>query len=273
MITEQETKRYEVNTARMIEASFTDAYDASSDAPVVSPPEKSVMISSILSMVLIAAMCGLTFYEVRSIPWLIIGILALGVIGFIVYRYIKALKKYEAANSAGSARFDYKNEYTSLFPELPDRMNAYDFTKEISAMQNKQRRDVYNNAIRNLITKLNMVNNPQDVLCRNLTTYGELFSKLRKKCYLTVDDGKILVYDADFLDPRGELVIDTQDLLGYGDPATFPVADIKRSGTKISQDAVIIAIKTDEEGGVLYLESHTNDLEKLKKLLGKSKLN
>ncbi|MCR5694533.1 MAG: hypothetical protein K6G89_06130 [Clostridia bacterium] len=275
MITEQETKRYEVSPERAIENSFSGAFDSISDEPVVSPPEKSVLVSSILSMLLISGMCTLTFVDDRAqIVWLIVGILAFAVIGFIVFRYIKALKKYEKATSQGSQRFNYKQEYVSLFPELPDRMNAGELTKAIAPMQNKQRRDVYNNAIRDLITKLNTVNNPSDVLCRNLSTYGNLFAQPRRRCYIKSEDSKIVIYDADFSAPRGELIIDPSDVLAYGEPDSFEyISEVKKTGNKISSDAILIAIKTDEEGGRLYIESHANDLLKLKKILGKSKLN
>ena len=275
MITEQETKRYEVNPERVIESSFSGAFDNISDEPVVSPPEKSVLVTSILSMVLISGMCVLTFIDDRAqIVWLIVGILAFAVIGFIVFRYIKALKKYEKATSQGSQRFNYRQEYVSLFPELPDRMSAGDLTKAIAPMQNKQRRDVYNNAIRDLVTKLNTVNNPNDILCRNLSTYGELFAQPRRRCYMKSEDSKIVIYDADFSAPKGELIIDPSDILSYGDPDSFEyISDIKQLGTKISSDAILIAIKTDEEGGRLYIESHANDLVKLKKILGKGKMN
>lgn len=261
----------------MIENSFSGAYDTLSDAPVVSPPEKSVMISSVLSMLLVAGMCVLTYYVSNwtAWGWGLVGALALAAIGLIIYRYIKALNKYKNANKAGSKRFDYKEEYMSLFPELPGRMNASELTKAIAPMQNKQSRDVYNNAIRDLITSLNAVSNPSDILCRNLSTYGELFAQPRRRCYIGSRDSDIIIYDADSIAPRGELVIEASDIIGYGEPDTFgdKINDVKKSGTKISSDAIIIAIKTDENGGVLYIESHSSDLDKLKKLLGRGKYN
>lgn len=278
MITEQQTRKYEVNTYKTIESSFTGAYDSISDAPIVNPPQKSVTVSGIISMVLVAGMCVLTFYHTdwKAWGWGVAAGLSLAAIVLIVRRYMKALKKYQEANSAGSKRFDYKEEYMSLFPELPGRMNASELIKTISPMQNKQSRDVYNNAIRNLMTALNTVNNPQDILCRNLTTYGDLFSQIRKRCYIGENDSsEIVIYDSDCLDPKGEIVVESSDIIGYGEPDTFgdKLAAIRKAGVKISSDAIIVAIKTDDEGGVLYLETHSNDFEKLKKLLGRGKLN
>lgn len=278
MITEQETRKYEVNTFKTIESSFTGAYDSITDAPIVNPPQKSVTVSGVISMVLVAGMCVLTFFSSswKQWGWGVAAGLSLAAIVLIIRRYLKALKKFQEANSAGSKRFDYKEEYMSLFPELPGRMNASELIKAVSPMQNKQSRDVYNNAIRDLITSLNTVNNPQDILCRNLTTYGDLFSQLRKRCYIGENGSNdIVIYDSDCLAPRGELVVEPSDILSYGVPDTFgdKLAGVRKAGVKISSDAVIVAIKTDEEGGVLYLETHASDFEKLKKLLGRGKLN
>lgn len=271
MITEQETKRYDVNTKRLIESSFTDAFDSNSDAPVVYPPEKSVMITGVFSMLMITGMCVLTFFELNySYIWLAIGGIALAVIAFIIFRYAKALKKYKDANSAGSQRFDYKQEYVSLFPELPDRMSASAMTKAIAPMQSKLRRDVYNNALRDLITTLNTVNNPQDIICRNLSTYGELFAQPRRRCYLTSDNSKFVLYDADFISPKGELVVDAADIIGFGEPSKFDLSEVKKSGSKISSEAVIIAVKTGDDS-TLFLEAHSKDVDKLKKLFGKAR--
>ena len=178
---------------------------------------------SCISILLVSGMCILTYFKLKSIWWLIIGIAVGLCTGFVIYHHLKTLKKYKEANSRGSKRFDYKAEYVSLFPSgLPEKMPATDLTREIAPMQNRQSRDVYNNAIRDLITTLNSVNNPNDLLCKNVNTYGSLFAQPRRRCYVRQEDGKFVVYDADFMNPKGELIIDQSDLHRHVQGADLP---------------------------------------------------
>ena len=272
MITEKKTTRYEVNTRKYIEESFSEAYESSTDAPVVYPPSKAILVTSIISILLISGMCVATFFVNGSVVWLIVGIVAFLAIALLVYRHLKALKKYKDANSRGSRRFDYKAEYLSLFPQdLPDRMSATDLTREIAPMQNRQKLDVYNNAIRDLISRLNHVNNPGDILIKNINTYGEFFSQPRRRYYLKAEDGKFVIYDANFMEPKGEIIADADDVVSFGASSGYDVQKISK-GSKVSQSAVVIALRTGEgDDGILYFEALGSDLEKVKKLLGAKK--
>ena len=239
---------------------------------MVYPPSRAILVTSILSVLLISGMCVVTYIVNNSVPWLIVGIVALLAIVFLIYRHLKALKKYNVANSRGSERFDYKSEYVSLFPQdLPERMSATDLTREIAPMQNKQKLDVYNNAIRDLISRLNQVNNPGDLLIKNINTYGEFFSRPRRRYYLKAEDGKFVIYDANFMEPTGEIIADSDDIVSFGATSEYDVQKFSK-GTKVSQAAVIIALKTGEGADdVLYFEALGSDLEKIKKLLGTRK--
>lgn len=272
MITEKKTTRYEVNTRKYIEESFSEAYESSTDAPVVYPPSKAILITSIISILLISGMCVATYFVKNSIVWLIVGIVAFLAIFLLLYRHLKALKKYNAANSSGSQRFDFKSEYLSLFPQdLPDRMSATDLTREVAPMQNRQKQDVYNNAIRNLITALNRVNNPGDVLIKNINTYGEFFSQPRRRYYIKAEDGGFVIYDANFMEPSGEIVADADDVISFGASSEYDLQKYIK-GSKVSQSAVVIALKTGEGADdVLYFEALGSDLERIKKLLGSKK--
>lgn len=272
MIIEKETSRYLVSPERLIENSFSRAYDSASDAPVVSPPDLSVTVTSCISMALIFGMCFLTAIVKNDAKWYAIGAGFVLIAVYIVYKHIKKLKTYKDANSEGTKKYDFKKEYESLFPaELPEKMPASEMAKKIAPLQGKQKKDLYNNAIRDLISSLNSKNNPGDVLCKNLSLYGELMTQPKRRYYFTPEDGKFVIYDADFMNPRGELVCDAEDILSFGTYANYP-SKIGVNGIKVSQDSVVIEIKTgDGDDARLYLEAHSNDYDRLKKMLGAKK--
>jgi len=274
MITEQKTSRYNVNPQKLIENSFVTAYDSNNDAPVIYPPDLAVTVTSVISLLMICGMCVLTWYldESRPVIWLGVGAVFIIIMFFVIRNHVKKQKTYLEANSKGGQKFDYKSEYISLFPDLPSSISASDFSLKIATMQNKQKKDVYNNAIRNLVTKLNQVNNPGDILCKNLTTYGTLMTQLKHRWYLKMDDGNFVIYDADFQKPLGELVMDFSDVVSYGTPDTFDTSEITKNGTKISQDALLVEIKTgSSEKDRLFLEVHSREYDRLKKMLGGKK--
>ena len=213
-------------------------------------------------MLLLAGMCALTWQKLAKTVWLVIGIACVALIGLILYNFFKKKKQYDDLNKKGAEKFDYKSEYISLFPaNLPANMPAAALTKEVAVMQNRQQRAVYNNAIRDLISKLNSVNNPGDVLCKNINTYGSIMSRARQRYYIRYESGDFIVYDADFMNPKGELVIDGEDLVSYGAVEFYDLG-----GAKALTGSTIIEIATPD-GGRLYLETHQNDSEKLKKLM------
>lgn len=272
MITERETSRYEVCPQKIIESSFSGAYDSASDAPVITKPDLAVTVTSCLSMLIIFGMCVLTGVHLKNnIIWYIIGVIFLLVPFYIIYKHIKKSAEYKKANSVGAKRFDYKAEYLSIFPQdLPEKMPASEMAREIAYLQGKQKRDMYNNAIRDLISTLNATNNPNDIMCKNLTVYGSIMNQIKKRYYIKSEEGKIIIYDADFMNPRGELVCDSGDIISFGSVSEYP--GLKASGAKVSQDATVIEIKTgDTEKDRLYLEVHGKEYERLKKLLGGKK--
>ena len=275
MITERNTNRYVVCPEKLIENSFSSAYDSASDAPIITKPDLAVTIFSCISMVILVGMCLLTaFFESKKpeMIWLIIAGIAAFLTVRIVYKHFTALKTYKNANSEGTKKFDFRSEYKGLFPaDLPAEMPAAEFTRVLAPMQNRQKKAMYNNAIRDLISKLNTKNNPNDILCKNISLYGELMTQPKKRYYIAGDEGKIVVYDSDFMDPKGELVCDPDDVLSFGSYANYP-SKINGKGVKVGQDAIIIEIKTgDGEDDRLYLEAHANDYDRIKKLLGGKK--
>lgn len=274
MITERETKRYIVCPKKLIENSFSNAYDNASDAPIVVKPDVAVTVFSCISMVIIVGMCLLTAFSEEKIStmWLGVALAAAVLTGYIIYKHFAKLKAFKDANSEGTKKYDFRAEYLGLFPqELPEEMPASQLAKTLAPMQNKQKKDMYNNAIRDLISKLNSKNNPNDILCKNISLYGDIMTQTKRRYYITGDEGKIIVYDADFIDPRGELVCDPEDVLSYGVYANYP-SRINSAGAKVSQDAIIIEIKTgNDEDDRLYLEAHANDYDRIKKLLGGKK--
>ncbi len=275
MVTEKYTEKYKVYPQKLIESSFSTAYDSNNAAPVVYKPDTVVTVTGCISLALAVGMCVLTWAtnEKKPIIWLIIGALFLFFIFLVIKNHFKKLNEYKKVNSKGADKFDHKAEYMSLFPqELPNTMNAYDFLLEVAKMQGKQKNDVYNNAIRNLITKINKVNNPDEILCKNLTLYGNVFDQLKHRYYFTQDGGDIIVFDSDFQNPRGEIVFNADDVVAFGEPAGFDLSKVTKNNVKLSSDSLIIAIKTGEgENDVLFLEAHAKDSEKIKKIVGSKK--
>ena len=274
MIIERETSRYEVSPQRLIEDSFTGAYNSASDAPVIAKPDLSVTIFSCISMVLIFGMCILTAIQKGAMIWYGVGVAFLLLIIYIVHKHLKKTKIYRDANSQGTQKYDYRTEYLSLFPQdLPSRMPASEMARELAPLQGKQKKDIYNNALRDLISSLNAKNNPNDIMCKNISLYGTLMNQTKRRYYMRGEDGKLVIYDADFMNPRGELVCDMSDVLSYGLFSSYP-SKINTSGSKIHQDSIIVEIQTGEnESDRLYLEVHGMEAERVQKLLGSKKKN
>jgi len=272
MIIEKETSRYLVSPAKLIDNSFSRAYDSASDAPVVSPPDLAVTVTSCISMALIFGMCVATAIVKSAAKWYAIGAAFALLAVYIVYKHITKAKAYKDANSAGTKKYDFKKEYESLFPtDFPEKMPASEMAKKIAPLQGKQKKDLYNNAIRDLISALNSKNNPSDILCKNLSLYGDLMTQPKRRYYFTADSGKFVIYDSDFMNPRGEFEIDADDILSFGTYANYP-SKIGASGVKVSQDSVIIEIKTGEDDDArIYLEAHSNDYDRIKKMIGAKK--
>lgn len=272
MIIEKETDRYLVSPSTLIENSFARAYDSASDAPIISPPDLSITISSCLCMALIFGMCVLTAVVKDDVKWYAIGAIFLLLGAYLVYKHFKKLTVYKNANSAGTKKYDFKKEYESIFADgFPEKMPASEMAKKVAPLQNRQKKDLYNNALRELVSSLNAKNNPNDILCKNLSLYGELMTQAKRRYYFKAEDGSFVVYDADFLNPRGELVCDADDVLSFGTYANYP-SKIGAQGVKVSQDAIIIEIKTgDGDDDRLYLEALSTDYERIKKLIGARK--
>lgn len=275
MVTEKYTEKYKIYPQKLIESSFSTAYDSNNSAPVVYKPDTVVTVTGCISLALAVGMCVLTWAtnEKKPFIWLVIGALFLFFIFLVLKNHFKKLKEYNKVNSKGADKFDHKSEYTSLFPsDLPASMNAYDFLLEIAKMQGKQKNDVYNNALRNLVTKLNKVNNPDEILCKNLTLYGNVCSQQRHRFYLSQDGGDIILFDSNFQSPSGELVFTADDVVAFGDPGSFDLSKIMKNNVKLSSDSLIIAVKTGEgEDEILYLEAHAKDADKIKKIVGSKK--
>lgn len=272
MIIEKETERYKVYPKKLIDSTFTSAYDSNNDAPVVMKPDLIVLIFSIFSLLLIVGMCALTWYHERSgkaaYIWLCIGAIFLVFIFTTIKKYVKQLKLYKNDNSKGAVKYDTKSEFSDLFPsDLPNSMTAADFALKINGLVGKQKKDVYNNALRNLITKLNKINNPDDILCKNLSLYGNIMDRLKQRFYITIDDGKLVVYDAAFQNPKGELIIDIEDIVKYDEASEFDTSAISKSGIKASNDGILIEINAGEGNENIFLEIHSKDFERFKKMI------
>lgn len=135
MIIERPTEKYNVFPRKLIEGSFSGAYDSNNSAPVIYKPDTVVTVSSCVSMLMICGMCVLTWAQTKSVVWLAVGAAFLVILAIIVGKHFKKLKVYNEANSKGAERFDFKAEYVSLFPEeLPEQMTASEFALKIAQM-------------------------------------------------------------------------------------------------------------------------------------------
>ena len=270
MIQENQTKRYIVNPKSMIDAAFENAYTDGQDGPVATKPDIAVTITGVLSMLIVTGMYLLTYIEKGKNDklWLILMAACAAIAVFVVYKHFKALKAYKDYNSTDNSKHGKKMEFFALFGnDLPAEMPAADFLKTISALATKPaviQKPTFKGAMFQLVNMLNSKNNPQDLLCKNITVYGNILTQARHRYYVKKENNSFVFYDQEFMNPAGEIVCDEKDILSYGRFTAYP-SSINKSGGKVHQDSFVVEVDAGN-GERIYFEINGRENEKIKKL-------
>ena len=269
MIQNNKTQRYTVNPKSMIDTAFENAYTDGQDGPVVSKPDLAVTITGVLSMLIVTGMYLLTFFEKGKNDklWLILMAVCGAITVFIVYKHFKSLKAYKNYNSTDNSKHAKKMEFFALFGEnLPAEMTASEFLRVVTPIATKPavlQKPTFKSALFQLVNMLNSKNNPSDLLCKNITVYGDILPQARHRYYIKRENGTFIFYDQDFMNPTGEIVCDEKELLSYGRFTAYP-ASVNKSGGKVHQDSYVVEIDAGDDK--IYFEINGRETEKVKKL-------
>lgn len=270
MLQEKETQRYKVNPKAMVDAAFENAYTDGQDGPAITKPDLTVTVFGVVSMVIMAGMYVATYISKgkNDNKWLICLAICAAITLYIVYKYLKNYKIYKNYHSKDNSKYAKKQEFISLFGEdLPEEMNAIDFLEQISSLTTKSavvQSQTYKTGVLQLSNSLNSRNNPPDLLCKNMTTYGKYLTQTRHRYYIKKEDGMFIFYDQDFMNPTGEIVCEEKDVLSYGRFSAYP-SSINTSGGKIRPDSFVVELDAGN-GEKIYFEINGREDEKVKKL-------
>ena len=275
IIIKNETDRYNVNAKRLIDDSFESAHTKTSVTVEASPPDNIVTISSVLSMVLVALMLLLTAKkETDSTIWLTLSILCIGVIAFIISKHVKSAKLYKESKKSPKTKVkdNKKKEFQELFDYegLTESYSALDLSRKVSSLLNKQTDPTYVTALRQMTERLSKVNNPTHILGKVITPIPDLFSQSKRRVYMAEKDDKIIIYDADFMHPLGELIADKDNILSFGEYQNYNKKIPNPGGGRIRQDSIIIEIQGDNEESIFF-EFRNEDYFDIRKTLGSRK--
>lgn len=267
---EKETRRYRIKPKDMIDAAFENAYTDGQDGPVITKPDLAVTITGVMSMLIMAGMYVATFIVKGKSDnwWLIFMAVCLAITLFIVYKYFKNLSAYKKYNSTDNSKHAKKIEFISLFGnDLPDEMDAAEFLKVITPLAAKPsviQKQTFKLSLFQLANMLNSKNNPQDLLCKNITVYGSVLTQARHRYYIKRENNTFVFYDQDFMNPAGEIICDEKEVLSYGRFSAYP-ASINKSGGKVHQDSYVVEIDAGD-GQKIYFEINGRESDKVKKL-------
>ncbi len=269
MIIERDTDRYIVSPYDMITDVFESAYSDEQSGPLITKPYLPVTISGTVSMLIIATMCLMTYFSNgKENIWLILTIV-FGLFPVIFFRkYCKQLSEYKKFNSIDNSKYVVKKEFEALFGnDLPSKMNAAEFLRIVAPLAAKPvvaKSNTFKDAVRFLVNALNLKNNPSDLLCKNVTSYGKVMPQTRHRYYIKKEDNSYVFYDQDFMNPSGEIVCDDDDIVSFGKFSSYP-SSINKSGGKINPDSIIVEVNAGSEEKI-YFEINGKEYDKAKKL-------
>ena len=79
------------------------------------------------------------------------------------------------------------------------------------------------------------------------------------------EENKLVFFDADWMNPKGEIVCDIDDIVSFGRFSQYPSSINSAGGGKIKPDSVIIEIK--DESNHVYFEMVSDSYNLVKKML------
>ena len=269
MIHVEETKQYNVRAQGVLSNAFERAYSRYADTQEAAPPDAATMIFSVISFVLVIAMLLLTAYNYpkETIWYLLAGLFAF-FIGRVVYRYILARKEYLKAAGKPSTISQKKVAFFNLFggmEEIPEITTAADLQNRVRPLLGKQKDQIYNTALRTISEELVTVNNPNLPMCKLITPLKEVFTQSRQRFYFKEENGSLIFFDADWMNPKGQIQCDMNDVLSFGKYTNYTGSINSSVGGKIRSDAVILEIQG--ETGSVYFEFHQDEYDTLRKRL------
>ncbi len=269
MIRVEETKQYNVRAQSILSNAFERAYSRYADTQEAAPPDVATMVFSVISFALVIGMLLLTayYYPKEMIWYLFCGVFAI-LIGRVIYRYMMAKKEYLKAAGKPSTISQKKIAFFNLFggmETIPEITLAATLQDRVRPLLGKQRDQIYNTALRSVSEELVLVNNPSLSMCKLITPLKEVFTQSRHRFYFKEEDGKFIFFDSDWMNPKGQIVCDTGDVVSFGKYTNYANSINSASGGKIRPDAVILEIQ--DESGHIYFEFHQSEYDALRKRL------
>ena len=101
-------------------------------------------------------------------------------------------------------------------------------------------------------------------MCKLITPLSEIFTQSRRRLYLKEDGKNLVFFDADWMNPAGEIVCVEDDVVSFGKFSQYP-SSINAGGGKIRPDSVIVEIQDDANH--IYIEFQDTEYERVKKII------
>lgn len=267
------TSKYNVNPRYMISDTFEDGYKRFANEQVAAPPDKVALIATALSFVLLIAILILTSftYKDQFYVWLALAALCVILLLRSVMKYTKARKEYLKAAGKPTTISKKRKRFYSLFSDgenlsdLPNVMSAGEFLPIVARLMGKQEEQLYNGVLRTIHEKLAAINNPNLPMAKIITPFGDVFNQTKRRLYVVEEDNKLIFFDADWMNPKGEIVCDMENLVSFGRFSQYPSNINSAGGGKIKPDSVIIEIK--DETNHIYFEMVSDLYNYVKKML------
>lgn len=272
------TDKYDIEPKKLIEKSFENAYTKTAVTVQVSPPDTLVTVFSVISMVLLAGMFFLTAKYDTSVDknpslWYTLAAGCTGIIAYIISKHLKSEKLYKESMKVSKTKVkdEKKENFLEMleYDELPETMPALDLARKVSSLQSKQTDLTYLTALRQIGEKLSKINNPEDLLCKMISTVPNVFPQPKRRLYVKEKDGQINFYDSDFMHPLGEIVCEKDNVVSFGEYSKYQKRVPNPGGGKIRPESIIVEIKDDNYN--LFFEFRNDDYDEIKKLFGGKK--
>ena len=267
------TSKYNVNPRYMISDTFEDGYKRFANEQVAAPPDKVALIATALSFILLIAILILTSftYKDQFYVWLALAALCVILLLRSVMKYTKARKEYLKAAGKPTTISKKRKRFYSLFSDgenlsdLPNVMSAGEFLPIVARLMGKQEEQLYNGVLRTIHEKLAAINNPNLPMAKIITPFGDVFNQTKRRLYVVEEDNKLIFFDADWMNPKGEIVCDMENIVSFGRFSQYPSNINSAGGGKIKPDSVIIEIQ--DETNHIYFEMVSDLYNYVKKML------
>lgn len=269
----KKTSKYNVNARYIISETFENGYKRFANEQVAAPPDKVALVATCLSFTLLAAILILTSFKYKDqmYIWLLLAGLCAALLARSVMKFMKARKEYLKSAGKPSTITKKRKKFYSLFSEgenlsdLPNVMPAGEFLPMVARLMGKQEEPLYNGVLRSIHEQLAAVNNPNLPMAKIITPFGDVFNQTKRRFYVVQEENKLVFFDADWMNPKGEIVCDIDDIVSFGRFSQYPSSINSAGGGKIKPDSVIIEIK--DESNHVYFEMVSDSYNLVKKML------